>query len=33
MTATSASFRSLLQRFFTDRLLQQRQASPHTVAG
>jgi site-specific recombinase XerD len=33
MTATSASFPSLLQRFFTDRLLRQRQASPHTVAG
>lgn len=31
MTATS--FPSLLQRFFTDRLLQQRQASPHTIAG
>ena len=31
MTATS--FPSLLQRFFTDRLRQQRQASPHTMAG
>jgi site-specific recombinase XerD len=31
MTATS--FPSLLQRFFTDRLRQQRQASPHTLAG
>ena len=31
MTATS--FPSLLQRFFTDRLRQQRQASAHTVAG
>jgi site-specific recombinase XerD len=31
MTATS--FPALLQRFFTDRLLQQRQASPHTIAG
>jgi site-specific recombinase XerD len=31
MTATG--FPSLLQRFFTDRLLQQRQASPHTIAG
>jgi site-specific recombinase XerD len=31
MTATS--FPSLLQHFFTDRLLQQRQASPHTIAG
>jgi len=30
---TSASFPSLLQSFFTDRLLRQRQASPHTVAG
>jgi site-specific recombinase XerD len=27
------SFPSLLQRFFTDRLRQQRQASPHTIAG
>src|SRR3989337_2717639 len=31
MTATS--FPSLLQRFFTDRLRQQRQASTHTMAG
>lgn len=30
---TAASFPALLQRFFTDRLLQQRQASPHTIAG
>ena len=29
----SASFPSLLQSFFTDRLLSQRQASPHTIAG
>jgi integrase/recombinase XerD len=29
----TATFPSLLQRFFTDRLLQQRQASPHTIAG
>ena len=29
----SANFPSLLQCFFTDRLLRQRQASPHTVAG
>jgi site-specific recombinase XerD len=29
----STSFPSLLQSFFTDRLLRQRQASPHTVAG
>lgn len=30
---TGTSFPSLLQRFFTDRLRQQRQASPHTIAG
>ncbi len=29
----SASFPSLLQSFFTDRLLRQQQASPHTIAG
>jgi len=29
----SVSFPSLLQSFFTDRLLRQRQASPHTIAG
>jgi len=29
----SSSFPSLLQSFFTDRLLRQRQASPHTIAG
>jgi integrase/recombinase XerD len=29
----SASFPSLLQSFFTDRLLRQRGASPHTIAG
>ena len=29
---TSTSFAGLLQAFFTDRLLQQRRASPHTVA-
>ena len=29
----SASFPSLLQSFFTDRLLRQRAASPHTIAG
>lgn len=29
----ATSFPSLLQHFFTDRLLQQRQASPHTIAG
>lgn len=30
---TTTSFASLLQRFFTDRLLRQLGASPHTVAG
>ena len=29
----AATFQSLLQAFFTDRLLRQRQASPHTIAG
>jgi integrase/recombinase XerD len=29
----TATFPALLQRFFTDRLVQQRQASPHTIAG
>jgi integrase/recombinase XerD len=29
----AASFPSLLQGFFTERLLRQRQASPHTIAG
>ncbi len=29
----AASLQSLLQGFFTERLLQQRQASPHTIAG
>ena len=29
----SASFPSLLQSFLTDRLLRQRAASPHTIAG
>jgi len=28
----AASFQSLLQGFFTERLLRQRQASPHTIA-
>jgi integrase/recombinase XerD len=28
----ATSFPALLQRFFTDRLLQQRHASPHTIA-
>ena len=30
--STVASFASLLQRFFTQRLMQQRQASPHTIS-
>lgn len=30
---STPSFPALLQAFFTDRLMQQRQASPHTVAG
>lgn len=30
---TSAGLPSLLQSFFTDRLLRQRRASPHTIAG
>ncbi len=29
---TSANFAGLLERFFTDRLMRQRQASPHTIA-
>jgi integrase/recombinase XerD len=29
----TATFPALLQRFFTERLLQQRHASPHTIAG
>jgi integrase/recombinase XerD len=29
----AATFQSLLQAFFTDRLLRQRQASPYTIAG
>jgi site-specific recombinase XerD len=29
----AATFQSLLQNFFTDHLLRQRQASPHTIAG
>src|SRR5215469_8245471 len=29
----SAGFPSLLQSFFSDRLLRQRQASPHTIGG
>ena len=27
----SANFPALLERFFTDRLIRQRQASPHTI--
>jgi site-specific recombinase XerD len=30
--STTVSFPTLLQRFFTQRLMQQRQASPHTIA-
>src|SRR5580658_5302019 len=30
---TDANFSGLVQSFFTDRLLRQRKASPHTVAG
>ena len=29
----SATFPALLQSFFTERLLRQRNASPHTIAG
>ena len=29
---TAPSFATLLQRFFTERLVQQRQASPHTIS-
>src|ERR1700678_3561628 len=32
MTHTIASFAVLLQGFFTQRLMQQRQASPHTIS-
>jgi site-specific recombinase XerD len=32
MTTTSISFAPLLERFFTQRLMQQRQASPHTIS-
>jgi hypothetical protein len=32
VSARTADFPALLQAFFTDRLLQQRRASPHTVA-
>jgi hypothetical protein len=30
--SAAAGFPALLERFFTERLLRQRQASPHTVA-
>ena len=30
--SAAAGFPALLERFFTERLIQQRQASPHTVA-
>lgn len=29
---TGTSFAALLERFFTQRLMQQRQASPHTIS-
>ena len=29
---TAATFAPLLERFFTQRLMQQRQASPHTIS-
>lgn len=32
MTTTSTSLAPLLERFFTQRLMQQRQASPHTIS-
>lgn len=32
MTTSPASFAPLLERFFTQRLMQQRQASPHTIS-
>ena len=32
MTTATASFAPLLERFFTQRLMQQRQASPHTIS-
>ena len=32
MTADQPTFPTLLQRFFTPRLMHQRQASPHTIA-
>ena len=32
MTSTTTSLAPLLERFFTQRLMQQRQASPHTIS-
>src|SRR5215813_9408297 len=32
MMKSTPSFATLLQRFFTERLMQQRQASPHTIS-
>ena len=32
MTTTTTSLAPLLERFFTQRLMQQRQASPHTIS-
>ena len=32
MTTSAVSFAPLLERFFTQRLMQQRQASPHTIS-
>lgn len=32
MTTHQAGFAALLERFFTQRLMQQRQASPHTIS-
>jgi len=32
MNTTTTSLASLLERFFTQRLIQQRQASPHTIS-
>jgi site-specific recombinase XerC len=32
MTTTTISLAPLLERFFTARLMQQRQASPHTIS-
>jgi site-specific recombinase XerC len=32
MTASIPTFSTLLQRFFTQRLMQQKQVSPHTIS-